>query len=123
MIHEKHEPYFPNLATQRKENKVLQLVFNADLRGGHDRLAKDASKLGIEVDRIKVGDFVVFVNRKRSALKIYAAGFTIAHFRMPDGRVMDPRILRLVPKFFNGKELNYSGALEEVIKKEFKLGQ
>lgn len=121
MTQQREEAYFPNLVNRRDENKVLQIIFNADLRGGHDRLAKIAKDLKVDINTIKVGDFLVFVNRKRSALKVYAAGHTIAHFRMPDNRVMDVRILKLIPKFFNGKELRYNAALEELIKKEFRI--
>jgi hypothetical protein len=103
-----------------KENRLIRAVFNTDLRNSHDGLYKIAKDLKVNIDNLSVGEFIVFVNKKRSALKLYAAGNTIAHFRMPGDRVMNMKVLAVIPKFFNGKELKYTDALAEVIRKEFK---
>lgn len=112
------QAYFPEV-TKSTENKVLRIVFNADLRSSHDGLTKVAKTFKLNPAELEVGEFLVFVNRKKSAVKIFAANYTVAHFRMPDGRMMNPKVLALIPKFFNGRELKYDEALKEVINKEF----
>jgi hypothetical protein len=116
----RQEAYFPDMEIKRSENRVLRIVFNSDLRSAHDGLTKLAKSLKIpNPAELEIGTFLVFVNRKRNALKIFAAGNTVAHFKMPDGRIMNVKILGLIPRFFNGKELKYDEALKELITKEF----
>ena len=106
---------------QRKawSNRLTHIVFNADLRRGHDGLTKLATDMKINTN-LRVGEFIVFVNSKRSALKMYAAGETIAHFKMPGNKVMNVEVIRIIPRFFNGTELKYDKALDELIRSKFK---
>lgn len=100
-------------------NKILRVIFNADLRCSHDGLRKIAKDLSLNVDTLRIGEFLVFINSRKSALKIFAAGQTIAHFKMPGERKMDMKIISMIPRFFNGQELKYDAALREKILKEF----
>lgn len=112
--------FLPDFKTRESENKILQIFFNTDLRCAHDGLAILAKKEKLNVDKLRVGQFLVFMNTKQSQLKIYAAGRTIAHFKMPNHRRMNLKVLQMIPRFFNGKELKYDEALSEIIKAEIK---
>ena len=108
-----------SIGASTRENRLIRIVFNADLRNSHDGLAAVAKKLRVNVSELEVGEFVVFVNSKQSALKLYAAGNTLAHFKMPKNRRMDMRVIAMIPRFFNGKELRYDDAISEMIRKKF----
>jgi hypothetical protein len=102
-----------------KENRLLRVVFNADLRCSHDGLEKLAKSLKLDVAKLPVGQFVAFINARKTSIKLYAAGQTIAYFKMPRGQ-LNLKILSVIPKFFNGRELRYDDALKDVILKEMK---
>jgi len=92
---------------------------NSDMRCGHTGLAAIAKKRGINLDNLGVGDLVVFVNSKQDKVKVATAGYTLSYLRMPSGQRINPGVISLIPKFFNGGQINYSGALRQVIMKEF----
>jgi hypothetical protein len=103
----------------REINRVLRVVFNTDLRNSHDGLSILAKDFKIDTAQLRPGEYIVFVNRSKTALKLYAAGQVVAHFRMPTHRKMDMRVISLIPRFFNGRELKYDDALRELITKQW----
>lgn len=100
---------------ERTESRILRVVFNTDLRNNHDGLTTIAKRLKIDTSKLKPGEFVVFINTAKTALKLFAAGQVVAHFRMPSYRKMDMRIIGLIPRFFNGRELKYDDALKDLL--------
>ena len=102
------------------ENKILRVVFDTDLRCGHTGLTTLAKNLRLNPMNLAVGEFIVFINRKKCALKLFAAGNTVAHFKMPGSQQMNMAAIGLIPRFFNGKELKYDDALAEVIKRRIR---
>lgn len=102
------------------ENRLIRVVFDADLRCSHEGLTAIAKNLKLKLDELELGEFVAFINSKKTMIKLYAAGNTIAHFKTPDGRQLNLKVLALIPKFFNGRELKYDDALKEVITKEIR---
>lgn len=108
----------------RTDNKLARIVCNADLRSGHDGLNKLAKSLRINMETLEVGEWICFVNRRRSAAKFLApGGMLISHFRMPNQSPMNPKVIRLIPKYFNGRDFKYDSALAEVVKKEFHVSE
>lgn len=113
--------FLPKIKSGIKENRILQIVFNADLRCSHDGLTIQAKKAGVTVSDLEIGEFIVFINAKKTMLKIYAAGNTIAHFKNQGYQRINLGILKMIPRFFNGKELKYDEALAEVIRQEIRV--
>lgn len=101
-------------------NRILRVVFNTDLRNSHDGLEALAKDLKVKVSELSPGQFIVFMNTRKTAVKIYAAGNTIAHFRMPGGKKLNLKTIVMIPKYFSGGEFKYDQALKEVIEKEIK---
>lgn len=113
-----NEPNF-KLPAVTSTNRVVRVIFEADMRCSHDGLRKIAKKLNVIIDTLSLGEYVVFINTKKNMCKIFAAGNTIAFFKMPGGKMMNMKIIGMIPRFFNGKELKYDEALRELIRKEF----
>jgi len=104
----------------RTDNRLAKIVFNADLRSGHVGLAAQAKNLKINLDQMSVGEFVVFINRARSAAKFMSPDkILISHWRMPNGGRMNPKVIKLIPRYFNGREFHYDQALAKVVRDEF----
>lgn len=108
---------------KKTENKILRYFPDTDLRCGHKGLADLAKKAGIDPIELKNGQMLLFVNRSRNAIKIYAPGNTIVHQKTPYGNPLNPKAFVLIPKFFNGQTIDLKGALGAAILKDFRLTQ
>lgn len=102
-------------------NRIVRYFPDTHLGNSHQGLADIASKHKIRVNALEIGEFVVFVNKKQNALKMFASGNVIAYLKTPDGRRLHPKAIGMIPNFFNGREIKYDAVLTEVINKEFKI--
>lgn len=113
---------FPDFAKAKKANRLVRVIFNADLRSGHRGLTDACKKVGLNPRDLEVGEYIIFVNTKKTMLKAFASGESVvAHFRMPGHRTINVKVLRYLPRFFNGGELRYGAALDELVKKEVRV--
>ena len=98
-------------------NYLLSYFPETDLRYGHDGLAAVAKKAGKPVSKLKIGQFLLFVNRKQSAVKIITADNIMIHLKSKDNAPLNFRAINMLPKYFNGTRFNYAGALRESLEK------
>jgi len=100
-----------------KLNSLKRVFMDAHLGNGHAGLENLANKEKESLVKLSPGEFAIFINKKKTALKMVTAyGTTIAHFKMPKDHRLDLRAIKYLPTFFSGRELNYLGALREVFK-------
>lgn len=99
------------MATQ---NKLVRYVPDADLRVGYDGLQRI-----VRLQNLGKGEFVAFVNRKRDKIKLATGNDMIAYHRLPQGHKVDPRVIALLPEYFDGGQINYDAAVEKVLRKSF----
>ena len=97
-------------------NYLLSYIPDTDLRQGHLGLSKVAAKAKRPVDKLETGQFLLFINRSQTALKMLTTGGVLVHLKSPRGR-LDFEAVNLIPKYFNGSRFNYSGALKETLTK------
>lgn len=110
-------------APKRAPQAILRFFPETHLGNSHAGLSKLAEEHKIQVTKLKPGEYVVFVNRAQTALKMYAPGNVVAHLKMPSGAGrIDPRVIRLMPRFFSGGVIDYDSALETILKREFGRG-
>jgi hypothetical protein len=97
---------------------VLRCYLDQDLRLGHDGLEQVAKRDGFNTKKLTPGQFLVFINRKKNRIKIYAANDTLAYRRMEQGQVLDLATIASIPRVFNGSgRMFYEAALKERIVK------
>lgn len=99
-------------------NRIIRYYSNIDMRCAHNGLKEIAKKDRIYLSLLKPGEFVVFLNSRQTVMKIYTAGETIVHVKVPQGRI-NPGVISLIPHFFNGKRFDYNAALTHKLKKDF----
>ena len=98
-------------------NRVIRYFPDTDLRAGHDMLLSIAKEHKLSLKDLEPGEFVIFVNRRKDALKMFAGSTNlIAYLRLPSGR-LDMRTIQMIPQFFNGGEIKYDQALKKVIER------
>lgn len=85
------------------------------MANGHDGLSAIAKKSRINVADLETGSYVVFVNVARDRIKVYAAQNVVAYVRLSQGRKVDLRVIKEIPRVFNGTSINYDKALELVV--------
>lgn len=98
---------------KKTDNKPIRIFMDADLRGGHDGLTKAAKKEDIDVRSLGIGEFVLFVNRAKTGVKIFAPANIIVYLKMPRGERLNMRAIRYIPRVFNAAEMkvDYQQAL------------
>lgn len=107
-----------SIAAQKTKEYVIKFFPESDLRSGHAGLSAKARENGISTEKMKPGEFLIFVNRARSQLKMYAAGQTIAHVKAPKNNMIDYRVVKYVPRFFNGTQINFKEAQKAALKEK-----
>lgn len=99
--------------------RVVRYVSGVHMGLSFRGLKKVAHKLRLDLDTLDSGEFVIFMNGKMTAFKMLAPNNVMVYYRHPKEHRIDPRVITLLPKVFDGRELDMDGALREVIQKDF----
>lgn len=118
---ESTKAYFKKLERWSKaktapKNHIVRVFLDTHMGYGHKGLAALAAKQKINVGALDRGEYVIFINRAQTALNLYTGGNCIAHLKMPGTAKIDMGVIRLIPSFFTGSQINYKGALKTLIK-------
>lgn len=93
------------------------------MRNRFDGLSEIAKKNGIDVQKLKPGQFLVFINSEKTMITVYAANNIIASHRSTRGRI-DERAIALIPETFLMKgRLDYDDALRDTLVQELSKRQ
>jgi len=96
------------------QSRLVRYVPDVDMRKGYDGLNKIAP-----LGKLGAGEFIAFVNRKQTKVKLATGYDVVAYLRLPQGEKLDPRTIALLPNFFNGSKIEYDKALQAVLRKNF----
>lgn len=99
-------------------SKLVHFLTDVDLRNSHDGLAALAKKAKINVEALKVGEFVLFINAKITAVKLYGANNWVSSYKHPQGHRLNPATLVNLPKFVEGGKISYPQALAAALKQQ-----
>lgn len=106
----------PTIPRQTGSGRLLQVWLNQDMRNGHEGLAEVAKQGGLDVSKLKPGQYLVFINAKMDRIKMYGANNVVAYQVLEGGRKVDLRVVREIPKVFQSTgKLDYDLALERVV--------
>jgi len=101
-------------------NTVMHVYPNVCMSNGHDGLAIVAKKENkVNVRKLRVGEFALFINRGFTACKLVAANNIVLHYKHPKGHRLEYAALTLIPHFYNGQNIEYTKALDMVIRKNY----
>lgn len=94
--------------------RIVQVIFNADLRSQHNGLELMAKTAKVDVNRLPDGAIVCFINSARNKIKFLTANRTLAYYRSPDNRQIDLSALNFINAAFLIKgEVDYDSALRK----------
>lgn len=100
----------------RRPNTITHYFPETDFRLGHEGLAAIAEAKGIKLDNLKVGQFLLYTNRACTAVKLLTAGNIVVHQHAPKNMRIIYSAIRMLPYFFNGRELDLQGAIEKAVR-------
>ena len=100
-----------------KEVRIIHYISGVHMGLSHRGLGKLSAKY---LKNAELGDFIVFMNNARTAFKMLAPNNVLVYYRHPKDHPIDPRVIPLLPKVFNGRELDVDSAVKSVILKDFK---
>jgi hypothetical protein len=97
---------------------IVRCFLEVSMINGHDGLSEIAAKEKIKVAELETGQYVVFVNKARDRIKVFAAEQIVAYVRLTQGRKVDLRVIREIPRVFTGAQMNYDKALDLMLSKK-----
>jgi hypothetical protein len=96
-------------------NRILRVIFEADMRGGHRALSSLAKDLKIYVDKLNDGEHVVFINRRLDRIKVYSSrnvlSYHLSHTKL------DLTALSYFSQCYGAKGFSYDEALKKSLQK------
>ena len=102
------------------DGKVLHWVPDTYMNNAHEGLAAIAKKeLKVNVSDLRPGEFVLFMNARFTAFKVYGAGNMILHYRDPNNRRLNAKAVLQLPHFIRGQHINYDKSLTATITAEY----
>jgi len=100
--------------------KLIRCFLGTDLRCQHDGLTKLAHKQKVDVDKLKPGQHIIFINNALNKLKMYSSGNILSYLRLPNGRI-DLNTLGDIPRAFGSDmKTKYTSALKKQIERKLK---
>ena len=98
------------------KNQIAHIFTEVDMRCNHLGLTKLITKHKIKIG----GQYVIFLNKARTMVKMFCKSPDVLLHYKKDGRVIDPGTLRYLPKYVNGSEIQMNKAVKEHLEDCFK---
>jgi len=92
-------------------NKLLRVFLNTHMGLGHNGLTSLAAQKRVSLPSLPTGEHVVFINRARTALKMYSPGNVVHYLKLPPGQKLRMETVQHFPNSLGGGEIQYGKAL------------
>jgi hypothetical protein len=130
---EREQAYYDSLQTtyaqpRRADNSLVGYHGEFDFRLGIDgireffkkkRIYIDNGKRKLELDNLEPGEFIALVNRDQTGVKLVGRSNIVVYQKTPKGQKLHPGAIVLIPRYFNGKEIDLTRAQEQAIREDF----
>lgn len=95
---------------------IIRVFQEVNLVRSHQGLTEIAAKHQINLSKLSVGEYVIFLNRAKTAFKLFAAENVIAYYRHPKNHRIDLRAIQFIPQVFQSKKkISYDDALKTAL--------
>jgi hypothetical protein len=96
-------------------NRVIHFFGDVSMSNGHAGLASIASKGRVNINILKPGEFVAFINKRFTGLKLYGMHGVIVHWRADSGALLYQGIISTLPRFLSGADIGFSREIARAI--------
>lgn len=101
------------------KNRVMHFFGNVSMTNGHDGLAELAASK-VDVDELKPGEFVAFINKSFSAMKLMSANGILVHWRKSSHKQLYETVVDTLPRFMQGEDIGYTREVSAAIARYYK---
>lgn len=102
-----------------RSNKIIRVFLQTNMSYAHDGLALLAAKEKVDLLNLGYGEFVVFINKACTKVKVFGANNTFAYYSNRN-RKIDLSMIQKIPEVFNGVSFDFTKAIESVLLKSLK---
>lgn len=100
-------------------NRVIHFFGNVSMTNGHDGLAEIAHGK-VDIDSLKPGEFVAFINKSFTAMKLLTGCGVLLHWRQPSHRTLYKVVVDTLPHFLSGEDIGYSREVQQAIARYYR---
>ncbi len=100
-------------------NRVVHFFGNVSMTNGHEGLAAIAAEK-VDVDNLKPGEFVAFINKSFSAMKLLCAHGVLIHWRQPSHKALYTEVVDTLPRFLSGMDVGFSREVTAAISRYYR---
>lgn len=103
--------------------EIKRVFLNVSMVNRTDGLREIAKRGGVTLAEMEPGDYIFFVNSNRDKIAALVGpqrqdqSDVIAYTRLGRGQNLDMRAITNIPRYFDGRSLNYDKALSSAIEK------
>lgn len=97
---------------------LVQMFFNVNMAKMHNGMRLVAAEYDIDLDKLVPNQYVGFMNRKRTKIKLFTAGNCFAYFSLPKGTSGEIGIetIAQIPSLFGGTtKMDHDGVIEKAL--------
>ena len=92
---------------------IRQVFLDVSMVNRHIGLSRTAKDAGIDVTKLEPGEFVMFINPKRTKIALYGAHGSLTYIQSKGThQPISWLILKHLPEIFNGTAFDYDAALK-----------
>lgn len=101
--------------------QIRRVFLNVSMTNRIDGLQRIAEGSGIKLNDLEPGSYLVFVNAAKDKLAMLVGVHNeesrqiMAYKKLEGDRKLDLRVIAEIPRYFDGKRLNYDDALKSAV--------
>lgn len=96
-------------------SKIVRVFLDTNMGNGHRGCLKIAKKSKIDLRKLAPGEYAVFINKRRTIVKMFATNEVLAHYKGPK---IDLAAVQHLPNYFSHGQIDVDAALERVWRKQ-----
>ena len=106
-----------------KASIIRQAFLDVSMVNKHRGLSLIAKEAGINVDELKPGEFLLFLNANRTQAAMYGAMGVLTYIAHPRKHRISSLILKNLPEIFKGEAFDYDKELKPFLETFLKVGR
>lgn len=107
-------------------SSIKRIFLNVSMVNRIDGLRKIAKDAGVKLSEMQPGDYLFYVNGDRNKIAALVgsqndkSSAIMAYSKLSSGQKLNMMAIRNIPRFFDGRQLNYDKALEAAVDQALK---
>ncbi len=101
-------------------NRSIHFFGNVSMTNGHLGLSYIAEQHKVAIDDLRPGEFVCFVNKPFTAMKLLCPGGVLIYWKQTNRRLLFKEVIDTLPQFLADADIGFSQEVKQAISKYYK---